>query len=360
MATVNKIRVIDCDTHFWQPYALWERFVDAEYRDAVATSLQTALERSPIPKQSMDGVRGEGHRGGDHVDARLEFMDAEGIDTCVIYPSFMALLPCLPDPEVASAAARGLNRWSADFASAAPRRLKPCMVLPFYHPSRVLEEFEYASRELDLRVAFCPPTPSFDRAWSDSEMDPLWQSMQEAQVPLTFHEFTRFPDGSSNLVARSYYQKSFIMMGLCSRVVEMQLTLMDLILGGVLDRFPKLRVGMAEANVAWLPAWLALLDDKWENARTRGVESRKGLIDFTRSPSDQFRRQGFVVAFPDDLWLEETIKYLGPDNVMIGSDFPHPATRPNMVRTFDAANGSLSQEVRRKILSENAVRVYGF
>jgi hypothetical protein len=56
------------------------------------------------------------------------------------------------------------------------------------------------------------------------------------------------------------------MLSLCGRVVEAELALMDIILGGVLHRFPKLRVGFAEAFVAWLPSWLALMDHMWERS----------------------------------------------------------------------------------------------
>jgi hypothetical protein len=142
----------------------------------------------------------------------------------VIYPTMMALLPCLPDPDVASAAARALNRYASDFASAAHDRLKPCMVLPFYHPQRALEEFHYACSELGLGVAFCPPIPSAHRGWSDPEPDPLWQAMKDAGAPLTFHEFPGSPDGATPLVARKSYEKSGPMFSLCGRVVEAEPT----------------------------------------------------------------------------------------------------------------------------------------
>jgi len=244
------------------------------------------------------------------------------------------------------------------------------MVLPFYHPQEALEEFRYASGELGLKVAFCPPTPSAERGWSDPELDPLWQAMQDAGVPLTFHEFPRSPDGITPVVARKSYTSSSLMLGLCSNVVEAQLALMDMILGGVLHRFPKLRVGIAEAFVAWLPSWLALMDHMWNRAMHRpktefaGSRPTRGArgphTEFTVLPAEQFRRQGFVVAFPNDLWLEETINLLGDENVMIGSDFPHTVAVPNAVATFKASNPGLSEATQRKVLGENAQRIYGF
>ena len=376
----RQLKVIDCDSHFWQPLALWEKFIDSRHHNAIVAAVDDVIGGTPLPGGAflsaktrggaVLGALGKNHKGGDDVNTRLQWMDSEGIDIQVIYPTMMALLPCLPDPDVAAAAARALNRYSADFASATPDRLKPCMVLPFYQPKRALEEFQYASGELGLEVAFCPPTPSAKRAWSDPEMDPLWQAMQDAGVPLTFHEFPRFPDGVTPLVARKSYETSPPMLSLCGRVVEAELALMDIILGGVLHRFPKLRVGIAEAFVAWLPSWLALMDHMWERSmhkpKTEFTGSRpsrgaKGPhAEFTILPSEQFRRQGFVIAFPNDLWLEKTIKFVGEDNVMIGSDFPHSSAVPNAVETFKASTPDLSEAAQRKVLSENPERIYRF
>jgi len=379
-ATASELKIIDCDSHFWQPLAMWDKFIDDQYHDSIVQAVDHVIGGKPLPGGAFVsastrggavlGALGKNHRGGDHAGARLEWMDSEGIDVQVIYPTMMALLPCLPDAGVAASAARALNRYAADFALAAPDRLKPCMVLPFYHPERALEEFHYASGELGLEVAFCPPTPSAECGWSDPKLDPLWQAMQDAGVPLTFHEFPRLPDGVTPLVARNSYKNSPPMLSLCGRVVEAQLALMDMILGGVLHRFPKLRVGIAEAFVAWLPAWLALMDRMWERsmhkAKTEFTGSRPSRgahgphAEFTVLPADQFRRQGFVIAFPDDLWLEETIRFVGEDNVMIGSDFPHSSAVPNAVATFKASTPGLTAATQRKVLSENPRRLYGF
>src|SRR5262249_32793320 len=123
-------------------------------------------------------------RGGDYPVERLQWMDGEGIDTCIIYCGSAANV-YNPGVDVAAAACRALNRWASDSASHAPDRLKPCMVLPWYDPNRALRELDYAL-SLGLRVAFATPTPTVTYRWSDPAYDPLWRALEASNVTMTF------------------------------------------------------------------------------------------------------------------------------------------------------------------------------
>jgi hypothetical protein len=294
-------------------------------------------------------------RGGDYPVERLRWMDGEGIDTCIIYCGSAGIV-YHPDADIAAAACRALNRWAADFASHAPDRLKPCMVLPWYDPQRALRELDSALA-LGMRVAFATPTPSAQLRWSDPAYDPLWKALEDNSVTMTFHEFTRLP-GRANNIVRDTYRAVHAMLYVCGHTVEAQLTLMDLIFGGVFSRYPNLKFGFVEAHTAWLPGWLALLDQQW----ARALSTFKNLDEWGDTdlhPTDLFRRQGFVVSFPDDNWIRETIEFVGVDNVVISTDYPHPQTRYNLVQQYDHNYGKLGDEVRRKILGDNAIRIYG-
>jgi predicted TIM-barrel fold metal-dependent hydrolase len=133
---------------------------------------------------------------------------------------------------------------------------------------------------------------------------------------------------------------------------------MDLIYGGVFSRHPKLKFGFVEAHTAWLPGWLAMLDQQWPRALST-FKDLDAWGDTSLGPTDLFRRQGFVVSFPDDVWIEETIQFIGVDNVVISTDYPHPQTRYNLVQQYDDNYARLGADVRRKILGENAARIYG-
>ena len=76
--------------------------------------------------------------------------------------------------------------------------------------------------------------------------------------------------------------------------------------------------------------------------------------------TEYFRRQCFISAEPDDTLLYQVVDYLGEDNILFGTDFPHPdAQYPNAVRTF-LDMPKLSRDTLQKALWDNALRFYGF
>ena len=354
--TEVKTKVVDCDTHFWQPLELWEQHIDPKQKDKVVGHIRAHDQNLHL----NDSVRAklaetQKNRGGDYAPERLAWMDEEGIFANIIYPG-QGLLAYHPDPHIAAAACRAINRWESEFMQAAPDRLKPCMMLPMRHPDLALEEFHYATQELGLDVIFAAPTPARERRWSDSALDPLWSAIQESGAVMTFHEFTRM-GGDMPVVARESYRDMYALSYLCGHTVEAQLAVMDLIGGGVLERFPGLKVGFVEAHVAWLPGWLALMDSLWPRIST-SYDETSGTGTLSMTPTECFRRQCFIVAFPDDAWIGEVVKYVGEDNVMFCTDFPHPQTRWGGVEMFHERQPHIAEPVARKILGENAARFF--
>src|ERR1051326_2885543 len=240
-ATAVKTKVVDCDTHFWQPLELWQDYIDPEFRQRIIDINPTPMDpekkklllatasAAPAPASPpttpgkpvvIDGhvggaafsLEAQNIRGGDHPVERLQWMDSEGIDTCIIYCGSAGIV-YNPDVDIAAAACRALNRWAANFASPAPDRLKPCMVLPWYDPDRALRELDSAL-ELGMRVAFATPTPTANYRWSDPAYDPLWKALEANGVTMTFHEFTRQP-GTPNNIVRNSYRAVHAMLYIC-------------------------------------------------------------------------------------------------------------------------------------------------
>ena len=78
-----------------------------------------------------------------------------------------------------------------------------------------------------------------------------------------------------------------------------------------------------------------------------------------RSPSEYFRRQCFIVAFPDDAWIPEVIRYVGEDNLTFCSDFPHPQTREHPEAQLRLTHPDLGDAATTKVLGGNAARIFG-
>jgi predicted TIM-barrel fold metal-dependent hydrolase len=280
-------------------------------------------------------------------------MDAEGVEMAIIYPTLgMNGFSAIDDPKVAGGLCRAYNRWVAEFASPNPKRLRPAMFVPLNHPKVALAELQYARETLGLSIVFANPTPIPGLNWHHPAYDPFWAAAQDLGILFTFHEGTA---GTANATGLDRYEM-YPMTYLCGHVVEMQLAAMDVILGGVLERFPNLSIGFVESHIAWLPGWLALLDDQF--SRTSGLfQSKGGKGPLALKPSEYFRCQCFIVAFPDDTLLKEAADAVGEGQVLLSSDYPHPQTRYEVVKTLHEAHPGIGPALEAKLLRQNALAI---
>ena len=132
------------------------------------------------------------------------------------------------------------------------------------------------------------------------------------------------------------------------------MAMLTMMVRGVFDRFPRLRVGFLEAGCAWLPAWLHRIEEHLELA---GWKEAPGLQS---TPTECFKRQCFITCEPDEALLHSVIEELGDDNILFATDYPHPDSKyPKTVESF-LVLPRMSVESKRKILWDNALRFYGF
>ena len=364
--TETNYAVIDADTHFHEPLDLFQRYIDPSYRaqcpsfemDAegmikLRWPHETDEKKTPPRLKQMPSMKAilENPAGFDPT-ARLDLMDHEEVAIHVIYPTHgLRFSRSVPDPGLAGAICRAYNRWVSEFCSHNPSRFKGVALIPINHPEVALEELRFAREELGLPIAFINPTPVPGLNWHHESFNPVWAALTDLDMIATFHSGTA---AITNIVGIDRYEL-YTMNSLCSHVVEGMLCLMDMILGGVLERFPKLTVGLVETYVAWLPGWLALMDDL--QPRHLGWMNLKNPLSML--PSEYFKRQCYITAFPDDPMLASVIDVVGDDYIAISSDFPHMNSRRDMVATFKRLHGDLPEESQRKILSTNMLRVLG-
>jgi predicted TIM-barrel fold metal-dependent hydrolase len=122
--------------------------------------------------------------------------------------------------------------------------------------------------------------------------------------------------------------------------------------GGVLEKFPRLRVAFLEGNCAWLPWLLYRLD---ERAKLHGPLAD---VPLSRKPSAYFLNQCFISLDPDEVLVADVIKRLGDDNLLISTDYPHiDAHFPHALDEFFEIP-DLSSASRKKILWDNCARLY--
>ncbi|MBI2493018.1 MAG: amidohydrolase family protein [Candidatus Rokubacteria bacterium] len=128
--------------------------------------------------------------------------------------------------------------------------------------------------------------------------------------------------------------------------------LTSLVFGGALERHPRLRVVLGESGIGWIPYVLQRMDAEWE-------DQFKDLA-LTMPPSAYWHRQCWATYQTDPIGVR-LLDVLGEDRVMWGSDFPHPdGVWPDSREYIQKELGHLSEPTRRKVVGENAARLYAF
>jgi predicted TIM-barrel fold metal-dependent hydrolase len=134
--------------------------------------------------------------------------------------------------------------------------------------------------------------------------------------------------------------------------LHMSELLMAVIFSGVLERHPKMKLVIGESGTGWIPYVLEHMDLEWE-------DQYKDL-DLTMKPSEYWRRQCYATYQSDRIGVK-LLDDLGEDNIMWGSDFPHPdGIWPDSQDFIQRELGHLPEPTRRKVVRDNAAKLYGF
>jgi predicted TIM-barrel fold metal-dependent hydrolase len=356
--------VIDADGHVTEPLGMWMEYVEPAYRGRAPRVTvddrgrpALLLDDRIIARHAMLLTFGPDYvmpnpklrSGGWDPHERLRDMDAEGIDVAVLFPSIAFFLPEAHDPALMAACCRAYNNWLADYCRTVPARLVGVAMLPLADVDASIAELERATTKLGFRGAFIRPNPYAGRPIHHPAYERLWECAAGLGVPVTVHE--GLSDGIPTLGRDRFDNPA--MLHVLSHPLEQMAASAGLILAGVLDRHPTLRVAFLESGSAWLPYWLARLDGHWE---TWG----RLLPAVRMKPSEYFRRQCVISTDPEEPTPELAVRYVGEDCVAWASDYPHPDSHyPGAVEASLAAMGELPTPLRRKVFAENAARLFG-
>jgi predicted TIM-barrel fold metal-dependent hydrolase len=215
-----------------------------------------------------------------------------------------------------------------------------------------VDEARRAVTELGFKAVFLRPNPPRRGVyWHDATFDPLWAAIQALDVAVGFHEGVA---AAMPTVGDDRFEpRNFALRHACSHSMEQMLAVEAMTLGGVLARFPRLRVAFLEGNGSWLPFWLWRLDEHWENP---GRYENPALA---LKPSEYFRRQCWVSVECDEWPARHAVDACGPDVFVFSTDYPHYDTKyPDATARF--LELPLDATSRRKILWDNCARLYGF
>jgi uncharacterized protein len=371
-------KIMDSDMHIMEPVDLWERYIDRRFLDRAPRIIPIKGSGQPLvlingrevpctPNSARDllpplrnrrqaewpQVRAFGfaEAQGFNSQSQLEAMDIEGLDVAVLYPSAPGLgVLCAPDldSDFAAAICRAYNDWLYEFCQADPARLRGAALVPLQDVGEAVREARRARQELGFPAVFLRSAALPDQAWYPRYWEPFWGELETLGMAVGFHESTvggyyphleRFPQGDR------------LMRHVLSHVTAQMVTMVDLLVGGVAERFPDLHIGFLECNCGWAPSFLARMD------RHAAMLAASDAPMLRLPPSEYFRRQCVIGAEGEERELPMVVALIGDDNIVFSTDYPHSDSDfPHAVDEF--LELELPDATRRKILWENCARFY--
>jgi len=278
---------------------------------------------------------------------RLKDMLMDEVDAEVIY-GILGAATKLADHEASTEMFRIYNDWLADFCSHYPERHIGLACLPYGDIDAARKEIHRVAdtglRGLELSCSW-DMAPIYDPLW-----EPLWQAANEVGLPLHFHTFPAIdPAQLENLTPETRRPAFFtVVSGFQMNLVNIVAAIIS---GGVLERYPDLKVAFGESGCGWILYMLERMDFEWEDRFTD--------LSMSMRPSDYWKRQ-CKATFQFDKVGTNLIEEMGVETLMWGSDYPHgDGVWPESSRYIEEQFGHLPADTMRKITCENAGKFYG-
>ena len=359
--------VISADSHITEPPNTYIDYIDPAYRDraprmvdagdAIGDVFHIDGMKRPVPmglvaaagkppeEIRVTGVRfADLHRGGWDPDARMADQVRDGVAAEVIYPTVGMQLCNHPDADYKKACFDAYNRWIASYCGAHPSRLLGAGQTAMRSPQEGIADL-FAIRALGLRGVMMPGLPGCDDDYDSPVWDPFWEAAIELGLPLSFHILT----------TRSGETRGPKMNGFLSIVRGCQDIMGMLVLGGVFDRHPDLRVVCVEADAGWVPHFMYRMDHAYKRHRFWLAAGQS----LSKLPSEYFA-ENIYVTFQDDWTAFKFADDMNWKRLMWANDFPHSdSTWPWSQEMLAEHTKSLSADQQQSILCTNVADLYG-
>jgi predicted TIM-barrel fold metal-dependent hydrolase len=375
----NKLFVVSADTHANEPHDYLKRFVEPHYAHRLPhmerrddgsewmitegnAPMRVRGPAAPAGREPHDlGSRMEEedlarNAAGRDVAERLRHLDADGVDVELIFPNKGLLCWATPDPVFAQAMCRAWNRWAyEDFSPDGwhAGRTRPLASIAAGDLDGAMAEVRWAADHgwvglcLGNSAVYGPKAPGKPE-YNDPVFEPLWSLIEETGLPITFHVSTgrdpRAVTGAGGAVVNY----------VCHSMETTIEPLVQLIASGVLERHPRLQVGLVESGIGFVP-WLIETMDWAHKAHHFWVRPQLAEL-----PSTYFRRQCFASFQEDHAGLLAAEVHDVVDNLLWANDYPHhEGSWPHSYQSVERQFGHLREESRAKIQGLNAARIFG-
>jgi uncharacterized protein len=358
--------IISADSHITEPAGTYVDHIDPAWRDkaprlvdggeGVGDVFVVDGMRNPVPMglvaaagKPAEEIRILGtkfeelHRGGWDPEARMGEQVRDGVAAEVIYPTVGMVLCNHKDFDFKHACFQAYNRWIAEYCSAHPDRLLGCGQTAMRTPEEGIADL-HAIKALGLRGVMMPGLPAVED-YDSPVYDAFWEAAIELGLPLSFHILT----------TRGEHTRGPKMSQFLSTVRGCQDIMAMLVLGGVFERHPALKVVCVEADAGWAPHFMYRMDHAYNRHRFWLPAGQQ----LTKLPSEHFA-DNIYVTFQDDWTAFRFADAMNWRHLMWANDFPHSdSTWPWSQELLAEHTAQLTTEQRDAILSTNVADLYG-
>lgn len=378
-------RIISADGHTIEPPHMWERYLPSKFHDRMPKLVKDpdggdAWEVVPgQPAMPIGLVTNRGEWGRRYEDnawfgttyenmrqgafdgkARLEEQDIDGLDAEVLYPSqrTMAAFMAQPDGEYHLAGVDAYNQWMWEEFSAADRdRLIGLYQMPGVDMQSSLARVKEA-KKLGAKGLIISALPSGNQELSEDD-DPFWAAAEEAELPVHIHVGLKHA-GMARIaempkVRGTDHEVQFAVPGLQlmgGAVAEFSGMFARMIYSGMFDRFPGLKMVMAECGAGWVPHCVEHMDDHWWRNRVWSDSPLKQL------PSHYFHTN-WKAGFIREPFAVQNRAFFGVDNLLWANDYPHHRHDwPYSRRIIEETMAGVDPADKHKMICGNAMELY--
>jgi predicted TIM-barrel fold metal-dependent hydrolase len=389
--------LVSVDDHVLEPPHLWQSRVAQEYKDRAPKILTEdggevwQYEDKRIQTLGLSAVAGKSkeqfspdpvtyadmRHGCYDSNARLADMDQAGILASLCFPSLPRFCGQLfyegKDKELGLACLQAWNDWMVEeWCGADPGRFIPLMLIPLWDPKLAAKEVERMAAKGTRALAFSenpvplglPSIHAESRYW-----DPVWEAVQDAQMIVCMHQ------GSSSTRMSTGPDAPYLATMAWAIGSQSSGTLLDWLFGPVFQRYPGVKIALSEGGIGWIPYFLERAEqviDKqrfWASQGERKIditsatfqEGKVNEVDYMTLDVRQVFRDHVFGCFIDDVSGIHSLDFVGRDNVMIETDYPHSdSTWPTSIDFAHKQLESLDDDTKYKILRGNAERLFRF
>lgn len=394
---MSRLLVVSADGHAGADAEGYRDYIDPAYRDKLPVLKAENDEfqkmffgsAAPLPPEVVAAIdengayTSNGVVGGLDFERRLQELDREGVAAEVVMPGYQhAIQPFFSvtnephPPDLRMAGARAFHRWLADGIAFSQGRIVgvgepgPCLDLEeTIAELRWIADHGFKAINAPLSTGDPSLPPLHSGYW-----DPIWAVCEELGIVILPHagwgsqqgrfqefgkaflkhvvgasdDFQKNIDPHASMAGKTAehtHEDSPLALDMGPRRLVWQL-----MLGGALDRFPNLRIALTEIRADWIPATIRHLDERFD----------RGDTPLRRRPSEYWVTNFFATPSSIHLAEVEMRHEIGVDQLMFGTDYPHPeGTWPNTRDWIRVSFGGVPEDEVRKILGENALRCFG-